>query len=204
MAAQRGFDRLVNLSDAVVAIAATLLILPLVDIVADSGDQSTLDLLTSHWDSLLAFVLSFAVICRFWIVHHSLFNHLDGFTVPMVWVNFLWMLSIAFLPFPTELLAFSGPDKQTVSALYIGTMVVTSAATTGINWIAIRNPQLQTPDVRGTLRIEPGLVTVGTLAIAFVIALIFPEFGLWSILLLFPAGSIGSRLFPKREPAATA
>jgi uncharacterized membrane protein len=66
METQRGFDRLVDLSDVVVAIAATLLVLPLVDIAGeiDKGDLGSL--FVDHWQQLFAFVLSFAVICRFW------------------------------------------------------------------------------------------------------------------------------------------
>ena len=68
----RGFDRLVFFSDAVAAIAITLLILPLVDGVSKQGSLS--NLLDADRDRFLAFLLSFLVIARFWTIHHSLFD----------------------------------------------------------------------------------------------------------------------------------
>lgn len=203
MDAQRGFDRLVNLSDAVVAIAATLLVLPLVD-TASSIDTRD-GVFDGHWEELLAFVLSFVVICRFWLVHHGMFAKLVGFTPPLVWVNFLWMLSIAFLPFPTELVSSSGVHEVGATALYVGTMVVTSAASTAQQWIAVRTPSIQAEEVRGTLTITPGLAATAALALAWVVVIVLPSVGLWALLLLLPAGWLGAYLDRRnraRRPAA--
>ena len=202
MAAQRGFDRVVNLSDAVVAIAATLLVLPLVDTASAFDSRDVAGLIADNWNELFAFVLSFAVICRFWLVHHAMFNKLVGFTTPLLWVNFLWMLSIAFLPFPTELIAFSGADHPVASGLYVGTMLVTSAASTAQQWIAIRTPSIQAEEVRGTLSIAPGLSATLALLLILVIVIVLPDLGLWALLLLIPAGWIGAfaaRRIPSRR-----
>jgi uncharacterized membrane protein len=201
MEAQRGFDRLVNLSDAVVAIAATLLILPLVDI---AGDVDTTDLggfVVEHWQELFAFVLSFTVICRFWLVHHSLFIRLIGFSRPVLWANFLWMGSIAFLPFPTELVAPSGVDDPFTSGLYVATLCVTSAATTIIQWIAVRHPELQAEDGRGTMTLHAGLASTIAMFAALAIVVLVPDVGLWALLLLFPAGFVGDRLARRASTA---
>ncbi|WP_411699933.1 TMEM175 family protein [Conyzicola sp.] len=203
MEAQRGFDRLVNLSDAVVAIAATLLILPLVDTAADIRSDGVGALVADHGSQLFAFALSFAVICRFWLIHHALFNRLVGYTVPLVSANFVWMASIAFLPFPTELVSFSGAGHPLTSALYVGTMCVASASTTVIQWIAIRNPALQDPEVRGTLTLHGSLAGTLAMVVALVIVLVIPAVGLWALLLLFPAGVIGDRLARRVRPTNT-
>ena len=194
MEAQRGFDRLVNLSDAVVAIAATLLVLPLVDIAGDVDKGDLGGFLAEHWQQLFAFVLSFAVICRFWLIHHALFIRLVGFNRQLLWANFVWMGSIAFLPFPTELVAPSGVDNPFTSGLYVATMCVASLATTVIQWIAIRNPELQTPEAKGTMTIHPAVTSTIAMFAALVIVITIPNVGLWSLLLLFPAGIIGDRL----------
>ena len=194
MAAQRGFDRLVNLSDAVVAIAATLLILPLVDTASELDSGGLGELFADHWEQLFAFVLSFAVICRFWLIHHAVFTRLDGYTRPLLWANFLWMGSIAFLPFPTELVAPSGIDDPLSSGLYVATMCVASAATTAIQWIAIKNPAIQAEEGRGTLTIHAAATSTVAMLVVLVIVLTLPGVGLWALLLLVPAGILGDRL----------
>jgi len=194
MTAQRGFDRLVNLSDAVVAIAATLLVLPLVDTASEVTGTDALGILAGNWDELFAFLLSFAVICRFWLIHHSMFTRVTGFTTPLIWVNFLWLASIAFLPFPTELVSFSGHDNPGTSALYVATMLVTSIASTVQLVIIARHPEIQAEDVRGTVRIRPAVVATATMAVVLLIVLLLPAVGLYAVLLLIPAGAIEARV----------
>src|SRR5262245_24860305 len=117
----RGFDRLVFFSDAVVAIAITLLILPVLDRVGRRG--SVLDLWHDSRSLLLAFALSFAVIAEFWINHHALFEAVARYNDALVWVNMFWLASIVFLPFPTEVLGVKGTDDAAVRAFYIGSVL---------------------------------------------------------------------------------
>lgn len=65
-----GFSRMVNFCDAVVAIAITLLILPLVDAAGSIGSLSVRGLFVQNAFRLFVFVLSFAVIGNFWLIHH--------------------------------------------------------------------------------------------------------------------------------------
>ncbi|MFP3380774.1 TMEM175 family protein, partial [Bacillus sp. SIMBA_069] len=71
---ERGLDRLVNFSDAAVAIAITLLILPLVDAAGQIGHSSFGEFIDKNFWEIFAFVVSFAVIARFWVVHHRIFE----------------------------------------------------------------------------------------------------------------------------------
>ena len=69
-------ERSVGLTDAVVAIAMTLLILPLVE-VSGEIDAGHLDrFLAEHWDLLLSFVISFLVIYVFWAAHSTALRRL--------------------------------------------------------------------------------------------------------------------------------
>jgi uncharacterized membrane protein len=194
MAAQRGFDRLVNLSDAVVAIAATLLVLPLVDSASEITDAGVGELLGDHWEELLAFGLSFIVICRFWLVHHTMFTRVTGFTPALIWVNFLWLLSIAFLPFPTELVSFAGEDSRSTSTLYVGTMLLTSLASTAMQLVIVRHPEIQAEEVRGTLRARGAVVATATMAVVLLVVVVVPHVGLFALLLLIPSGVIEARV----------
>ena len=119
-------ERLKAFTDAVVAIAMTLLVLPLIDTIGDasaSGD-STADWIGANLDSILLFALSFVLIANFWISHHRLFAMVERVTDPLLWITVAWMLTIAWLPVAT---ALTGQTRQDALQLvvYIGTMALT-------------------------------------------------------------------------------
>ena len=190
MVITRGFDRLVNLSDAVIAIAVTLLILPLVDAAGDIGTRSPAQFLADNAEQLFLFVLSFVVIANFWLVHHKLYRAIDRYTIPLVWANFLWLLTIVFLPFPTEMLGQSSSSEPVVVALYIATMVLNTYAGCIQQWIIVRKPELQFEDSRGSVRLSAALVPATLMTVALVLALVVPGLGLWALLVLLPSGLI--------------
>ena len=199
---ERGFDRLVNFSDAVVAIAITLLILPLVDSAGELGELSIGALFDRMWPQLLVFGISFAVIGRFWLAHHRAFEHYSGYNAALLWVNLLWLLTIVFLPFPTELMAQGGNTSQATVLLYIGTMVLTSAAATVSQWIVIRNPELQAAEVRGTLGIRSQLSSLVLLVAALLVSQLVPGVGLFALLLMLLSGPLQLLLGRIGRPAS--
>src|SRR5437868_654279 len=99
-------DRLVFFSDAVFAIAITLLVLEIriphlprgVTIAEAWREFWTL------WPSFFAFALSFFVIGRFWMGHHERFRPLRHFDDRLMWPNLLYLMTIAFMPFSTAFL----------------------------------------------------------------------------------------------------
>jgi uncharacterized membrane protein len=118
-------DRLVFFSDAVFAIAITLLVLEIAIPHLGNGQPAI-----AYWRALLglvpslfAFVLSFLVIGRFWMGHHERFAALDQFDPRLLWPNMLYLMAIAFMPFAT---AFLGANLgHFVPALvYNSTMVL--------------------------------------------------------------------------------
>jgi uncharacterized membrane protein len=99
-------DRLVFFSDAVFAIAITLLVLdihipqfPRTISIADSW-RTFADLAPSFF----AFALSFLVIGRFWMGHHERFRSLRHFHARLMWPNLIYLMAIAFMPFATAFL----------------------------------------------------------------------------------------------------
>ena len=89
-----GISRLISFIDAVVAIAITLLILPLVNDATGIGDRSPEDLLAENAFDLFAFVLSFVVIFRFWLAHHRMYLGVAGYTPGLVRANLVWLLCL--------------------------------------------------------------------------------------------------------------
>src|SRR4030095_302772 len=97
-------ERTIVFSDGVVAIAITLLILPLTEI--HPTEHATLaDIVAEHSAELGAFALSFAVIANYWTLHHDLFRPLQRHNGRIVLLNMFWLAAIVFLPFPTALIA---------------------------------------------------------------------------------------------------
>ncbi|KRC42814.1 hypothetical protein ASE27_01140 [Oerskovia sp. Root918] len=199
----RGLDRLVNFTDAAVAIAITLLVLPLVDLVTDGKEHPLRTLVEDERGTFLAFAISFVVIASFWTGHHRVFEHLEDYSSAMLWANFLWLASIVFIPFTTQLLADQGTDTAPVNALYIGTMIVTTGSLALIEVLAVRDPSLQRAEVRGQLDARGALVAIALLLVALVLSVVTPVVGLYWLFLLFLSGPL-TRLFRSRRPTEDA
>ena len=102
-------DRLLALSDGVVAIALTLLVLqlkvPSMSQVTDANSASELAAaLGRGGDSLVSYVISFYVVAQFWLVHHRVFQHLAGQQEGLAWLNFAFLFTITIMPFTSALL----------------------------------------------------------------------------------------------------
>ncbi|HEV7979968.1 TMEM175 family protein [Amycolatopsis sp.] len=84
MDTSRSPERLVFFSDAVVAIAMTLLILPLVDVIPElvAEHGKSIEAITKNQWQIYGFLLSFAVISRFWIFHHHIFEQVKAYSRP--------------------------------------------------------------------------------------------------------------------------
>ncbi|NIH78419.1 TMEM175 family protein [Amycolatopsis viridis] len=180
-------ERLVFFSDAVVAIALTLLVLPLVDAVPELVDQHrpASDVISQNRWEIFSFLLSFVVIGRQWMSHHHLFEHIKSYNKALVWLNLAWLLSVAVLPFPTELTGAYGNERFTVLS-YIGTVFANTLCVTAMTLLVRRNPDL----VYDTAEITPEWVfnSVGVviaLIAAFVLAALVPAVGYFSLFLLF-------------------
>jgi uncharacterized membrane protein len=140
-------ERLVFFSDAVVAIALTLLVLPLADAVrtdkAPNGGMLPVGTLLSNNEPLiLSFLLSFVVIVRFWIGHHRVFEQVKAYSMTLMWLNMAWVLTIVILPFPTELVAAYPSHDRIVLVFYIGTLFVSSLLLTALLWVVRNDPEV--------------------------------------------------------------
>ncbi|MGO9335083.1 MAG: TMEM175 family protein [Acidimicrobiales bacterium] len=184
MQRETGFRRLVSFSDAVVAIAIALLILPLVDSASSIGNAALSTFFHDNQTKLLAFALSFAVIGSFWWGQHQMFERARAYNPVLVWGMFLWLLSIVFLPFPTELISAATKGTIAVHAIYIGTMLVAAIGTLVQQWAIVRWPELQEKADDDVVTIDSALILVALMGAALVMTIVFPAVGLWPLLLL--------------------
>jgi len=107
------FSRIVAFSDGVFAIAITLLVLNLSIPEHLPGDDLT-DALWDQRHDLFAYALSFAVIGRFWVIHHRLFGDVTGFDSRLLGVNLLYLSLIVLIPFSSQVLGDHGGETAAV------------------------------------------------------------------------------------------
>lgn len=180
-------ERLVFFSDAAVAIALTLLILPLMDAVYQAGraNQNALTYLNENSSALISFALSFVIIARFWRAHHQLFTVVARETPGLFSLNMAWLASIVLLPVATAMTGSLASDRVEY-AIYIGTMLAASVFMTAMTWLLRHHPETWTEGrcvpVRG-LRYSLSMVVL--LIIALVISLTVQGAGYWALLALF-------------------
>jgi uncharacterized membrane protein len=186
-------------SDGVVAIAITLLILPLTEIEPAEG-SNLVDVVVQNQGALLAFAISFAVIANYWTVHDDLFRPVRRHNSRLVLLNMLWLAAIVFLPFPTSLIE-DGLDGG-FGTLYISALLVVSILNLLIASYLARHPELTDDQVAAESRqhVVVSYFTVAALVVAVVISLFSPTVGIWALLLLFPAQIIAGRLPRKASP----
>jgi uncharacterized membrane protein len=69
---------------------------------------------------VLGYAVSFWVIALYWVAHHRCYRYIRGYDRRLIYLNFLFLMFIAFMPFPTALL-FSSPARTVPVMLYAGT-----------------------------------------------------------------------------------
>lgn len=100
------FRRLESFSDAIFAVAMTLLVFsfPISDLPSNLAQAQMEGFILSLGRMFTTFVISFLVIGAFWLAHHSVFDRITRYDRPLVWINFVFLLCIVFIPFPTSVM----------------------------------------------------------------------------------------------------
>ena len=168
--------RIEAFSDGIFAIAITLLVL---DIDVPKEDFTHMwSAIGDQWPSYVAYVTSFWTIGGLWIVHHGIFRRLRNADYTVLLLNLLLLMFVAFLPFPTRLVADalneSGSAEHAAVLFYGATLLAISTAITGIGRYAAARPELvpegvARDDVRNiATQTTPSLgFYVGVIALAF-------------------------------------
>jgi TMEM175 potassium channel family protein len=143
-------ERLETLSDGVIAIAATLLVLQIGQVELHD-DQSLFRAVLDLWPSFTAYLVSFTVIALIWVAHHSMFERIVSVDRPFLFMNLALLLAIGFIPWPTSVLADyideGGADAATATALYSVTMTVIGIVFVVMWAHLVRHPHHTTEDV---------------------------------------------------------
>jgi uncharacterized membrane protein len=167
--------RLEAFSDGVFAIAITLLIIEVR--VPDSHAGDLARDLANQWPSYAAFVVSFAIIGIIWVNHHDIFERIVTVDRPLLFLNLLLLLTVAFLPFPTALLGDyirEGDNAHIAAAIYGANMTLIGLAFIAMWTYLVRVPTLLTPKVgvEGARRARRAAI-IGPVVYALTIPLAF-------------------------------
>lgn len=201
---ERGFDRIVNFSDATVAIAMTLLVLPLVEIGGETeAGEHLWDLLNENSNAIFGFVLSFLAIWSMWVNHHRVMEYFADYDSGVMGLHLVWLLTVVSIPFTTELLTNNDLYLHGATALYVAVLLVSSIALHLLGRRGRQHPELlhDRPEVKEWLAGPYTWTTPAVLALILVIVVIFPSVGAWPMLLLFVDGFVENRFVQRRKVA---
>lgn len=189
-----GFDRLVNFSDGVIAIAITLLALDIqLPPHPDNLDAAGLyRALLATAPKVWGYAVSFLMVGQFWYAHHHKFRFIRGFDGKLIFINLLFLMAICFVPFACQIL--SEYRNATAFIFYSLNMVLASLLSAALWAYVLAHPALMAPSVDAATRrhslVQP-LRMAGVFAAAALVS--FYDIGIAQVawLLLIPA--VGGR-----------
>jgi len=197
-------DRLAFFSDAVFAIAITLLVIEIhVPEVISGGalGHALLELIPKY----IGFVISFFVLGRFWLGHHRLFGLLLRCDERLIARNLLLLMAIAFGPFPTALIS-EYADASVAVFVYAGWLVLTGILSRQLSGYVMKTPAIWANGVDRAVfeRLRWGswtpIIAGGVAAAAGAIA---PTFAIFPLMASPLIGLILARVAARRTAAAT-
>lgn len=145
------YDRVLFFSDAVFAIAITLLVVDLPSRAPQTGQVHAAAAIEEAFPRILSFGISFAVIGLFWMGHHGVFRQIVALDRPLIVANLLFLGAIAFLPYPTSLLSLA--NSQAASTILYAASAGFAGLAELVLWLhATHTPGLVSPVVSARLR----------------------------------------------------
>lgn len=201
-------ERVKTFIDAVIAIAITLLILPLMESASELNETAASlgEWMIDHFAQLYGFLISFFIIAMFWAGHRRLFEKVTGLSPVLLRMNLVWLLTVVWLPVATALTGHVAGADHAVTLLYIGSMFATSLVWLLIRVHLARHPQLHTASPAETVA---GVVGASARTLLFVVAaglaLLVPRVNAGWLVLMVLAGVVGRwlrPLFGRWQPAA--
>ena len=213
----RALERLINFTDAIVAVAITLLVLSIVDIRGSDTDQTVWQVIAGNRSVIITFAFTFLVVAMMWRVHTRVLSRLVAYDSVLFWLNLIWLFGIVVLPWTSTLFGegIAGNVRQWsggqglggAGLLYWGTLAVISGVTGLMNRHLRNHPELveQPDDVLYDGRLR-GILYTSIFAAIGIISLFAPALSWWLPLSLFPLGVILGRVdagYAKRHAASS-
>jgi uncharacterized membrane protein len=195
-------DRLLALSDGVIAIAITLLVLDINIPKVSPGSTVTVlqKLITTQWPEFFAYLLSFFVVGFYWVLHRRVFIHINHHNRGVLWLNLLFLLFVGFVPYATNMFT-TYPNRFGVT-FYAGMLALTGFSLTLLWGYASRQELIEEGLTSLTVGIQAArfLASPIVFVLSMLIAMFDPTIAIFSWLLLLPINSVlQSRLVASLE-----
>jgi len=203
-------NRLLALTDGVVAIALTLLVLQL-QVPATHALEENPDSASKLWRALdpdgaelTSYLVSFVVIAQFWLVHHRILRNMRGHSEGLAWRNFGFLLTITLMPFTSDLIGRYGTNPVAITLFGIN-LVAISLSTQWIFWysahhgLMIDHARSPHDELVSRIRVIALAVIVSASIVFAWIATSDAKF-FWLLFLIVPfAGERGARQIERRR-----
>ena len=193
-------ERLVFFSDAIIAIAITLLALDLKIEKTTSGHFYFSDLAGSL-HKFAAFFLSFFIIAAFWKVHHEFFHFIKKIDNWLLWFNIGWLLFLVILPFSSSLVSDYFTDKASNFVYSFNVLCITVFQNMIWDYVALRPEYLKenaTTEIVNNYRVACNVAMINAL-IAILLSFISPIIAFIVLFTRLPMILLASQFFGKRR-----
>jgi uncharacterized membrane protein len=170
--------RIEAFSDGVFSIAATLLVLEIA--IPESAFDDLWTGIGDQWPSYLAYATSFLTIGALWLAHHALFRRTRYADPIVVRINLLLLMVVAFLPFPTSLVAeaIDTTRAERAAVLFYGaTLLLISLLFTAMGRYVIGRRELLVENAHDDVQRLVGRLTpsLGFYAVILLLAVVAPS-----------------------------
>jgi uncharacterized membrane protein len=194
---ERSVGRIAAFTDGVMAVAITLLVLnievPRLEPGSSLGDALIDDVLPS----LGAYALAFALVGRFWVIHHNLFEKLRGFDRTLMALNLLFLSLVVLMPFSAQLydVYTSRPAAAAVLGGTLGLLALVNGAMTAHVLRQGFVHEHRREETEPTLTVGAGLTTVFLLSVPAAFLSVHLAEAMWisTVVLRYPLRRLGGR-----------
>lgn len=176
-------ERLVAFTDAIIAIAATIMVLELV-----TPEDTSIQGLLSQWPTFVAYLISFDLIYLVWLNHHNAFQKIDHVTPGVFVWNGIWTFFLTLVPFATRWVG-EHPNDTLPEFLYILVLFVWSLMFQLMDNRIIKDFPGTKPDTTNNMKIR--LPMYLGYAVAMITSFFVPIATLILILVMVAAMTVG-------------
>ena len=131
------FASLFAFSQGLIGVAMTLLVFtflqPLAALHFPLGEAQVETLLIKSLPQFEIFVLSFVVIGSVWIDYHEVFNEIRRYSRVLVWLNFIFLMFVVFIPFSTLILG--GSTNSWLAVVFYAAIIAGVGFSLALIWL---------------------------------------------------------------------